>query len=787
MKLKQLFLLAVALVMLTMVLASCELPFDLPFDVPFLGGGETTTAATTTDAATTTTGALITLPAVTAKPNPIVEVKKVSEKIRLIHKNNTVTSIEAKLEATDIYNAITYTHSLDKESGILTLVLSSDYDKNNALSALVGEVTTLTVRIRESNKKLEWAYEGREEWTVLCSTGDTNGQPLTALREATGFGEKVIALESHLAATEEYNGVVHTPSYNAESGILTLTMYDRMVENIALIHLQKDLPAPLTVCLRKNGDNLEWAYPDSDAWTLLCSATDTTATPLALLREATDFARHTMPEDNGVTFVISGNNLRFRARMWQNEGYDICTDAWLNSPGITENNNFMHRWLSEIPSTTADASMEKGDVFKTASDEIPSIFMNGTYIAAKHGYYVISSVPNMGFTEADIGLVFTRASDNQQYVLVKVPNDKAWFCPFDEDVMKSGDFTPYAYAMNGALKSGDELNYTVKGKKKTVTVSADSTHEQFRSSTNHCIQHAYLNGTVEVDLTQDGVYNADFVDFYEKYSVLYLPTVLEHLMDNVGDNTNASCNDESLDEHYLSFIQVHRFHKNGSFTMYQTVEFHRDLTGVYYFGVMSEAFPVDEQYVYAPGATNCGTPTLHVKGTGTFYAQGDATIRSFFQFADAGCKKGMNVGYYPYFEVATDEVRPEMLQNHGKGIGEWSNIGKMYPYLYNVPSVSDGDSFSFIGYHVPTVRFDDDFFAINWYFVGDDIYLSMHTDKAVAERTVAIPNAEYLIGLSITVDEASAGFTVASDTVTADGITVSTTGAGYVTLKLTKQ
>ena len=61
----------------------------------------------------------------------------------------------------------------------------------------------------------------------------------------------------------------------------------------------------------------------------------------------------------------------------------------------------------------------------------------------------------------------------------------------------------------------------------------------------------------------------------------------------------------------------------------------------------------------------------------------------------------------------------------------------------------------------------------------------MHTDKAVAERTVALPNAEYLVGLSITVDEASDGFTVISDTVTADGITVSTTGAGYVTLKLT--
>ena len=97
-----------------------------------------------------------------------------------------------------------------------------------------------------------------------------------------------------------------------------------------------------------------------------------------------------------------------------------------------------------------------------------------------------------------------------------------------------------------------------------------------------------------------------------------------------------------------------------------------------------------------------------------------------------------------------------------------------------------GEVIDCIAYRLPSEKTDDDFFAINWYFVGDEIYLSMHTDKAVAEKTVAIPNADYLTGLAITVDDASEGFTVVSDTVTADGITVSTTGAGYITLKLTK-
>ena len=309
-----------------------------------------------------------------------------------------------------------------------------------------------------------------------------------------------------------------------------------------------------------------------------------------------------------------------------------------------------------------------------------------------------------------------------------------------------------------------------------------------------------------MDLTKDGVYNAEFVDFYETYDVLYLPTVLKTLMKNVGKNTNASHYDESIEDSYLTYIQTHRFHENGSYTVYQTIEFNTDVVNVHQYGVMAEPFGTrdgvvdDTLYLYAPGAEkyaekisskeynyieNDGTPIAHKKGN-YVYVLGDYTLRSFYFFVDANYSKGVNVGYYPYFGIATDEYREEMINRYGNiGVGEWSHITKMYPHLFKAATVEAGYSFSFIGYHTPTVPFDDDFYAVSWYFVGDEIYLSMNTDKAVAERTVAIPNAEYLVGLSISIEDASEGFTVVSDTVTANGITVSTTGAGYVTIKLT--
>ena len=594
---------------------------------------------------------------------------------------------------------------------------------------------------------------------------------------------KTTMLEPELTPTAGRNGVTYAYSFDKASGVLSLTLFDAVQKNIALSHLGIELPASVTVMIRESNKNLEWAYEGRDDWAVLCKANDTKAAPLAAICEATGFAATDAETGTGVTFVISGNNLRFRARNWQNAGYDICTDAYLHSPSV---DIFMQRALYEIPSTTPTDSMATGTKFKDASDEIPAINLNGTYIASYHGYYLISNVPNSaGLTEDDIGRVFTRTSDKQQYVLVKVPDGTAWFCPFDDEAMASGDFRSYGFPAKGLMKAGDILSYTNdSGRSKTITVSQDATQTQLRPAVNGVEQHAYLNGTVEVDLTKDGVYDADFVDFYETYNVLYLPAVLNFLMDNIGDNTNASTTDEGLTDYYLSYNQTHRFHNNGSYTAYQTITFHTTVSTVHYYGVMSGSFGGTEQYVYAPGSENCGTPTLHEKSTKSFYATGDYTIRSFYHVPDADYSKGMNVGYYPYFGTAKDEIREELMDRFGS-VGEWYTSMKMYPHLFIANEVSAGDTISFIGYHVPTTRFDEDFFAIDWYFVGDEIYLSMHTENAVAERTVSIPNADYLVGLSISIEEASESFTVVSDSVTADGITVSTTGAGYVTLKLT--
>lgn len=597
-------------------------------------------------------------------------------------------------------------------------------------------------------------------------------------------------IERELSVGEGFNSLTYTHSFDEESGILTLTLTEASVFNIANRHLGKAVPTVL--CLRENAGRLEWTRKGEDAWEALCRTDDGDISILSALRAAVKLGEH--PDavvGDGVTLVISGNNLRFRAHDWQREGYDIVTDCERFSDRT--NGNFMQSALREIPSTLPKSSMDKGTFFKSTGDEIPAFNMNGTYIAAAHGTYCISAVPNAvvgALSEEDIGKVFTRESDGQRYVLVKVPSgDGVWFCPFDDAAMESGNFGGFCFAQKGFLNEGDVLTYDST---KTFTVSATATQKQFYVATNGRTQHALLNGTVEVDLAVDGVYTAEFVDLHETYNVLYLPAVLRYLMDNVGEldldgnpiSTNDAHHDESINEYYLTYDLTHRFHRNGSYTVYQTVTVKHDIEKVHYFGVMSGPFSDDHHYIYAPGSDNLSLPTLQTNVTTE--ARGDATLRSFYQLTTTDGQKGINVGYYPYFGVATDENRPDALALFKGAVGQWYSSRKMYPYLYKADSMKAGETISFIGYHVPTVKFDDDFFAINWYFVDDEIYLSFHTDKAVSERTVFLPSAEYLTGLSITVEEASDSFTVHSDTVGADGIRVSTTGAGYCTVKLTK-
>ena len=628
--------------------------------------------------------------------------------------------------------------------------------------------------------------------TAPVTTAPIRQNPIVGVRELSS-GALQVTLEDNTKTSlgsapvrEGYNSV-ECIAHSLDGGILTLTLRDSAALNIANEFLNA-APAPLTVRIREMGGNFEWAAVGSSDWRAFSSVKPAAAgnTVLSLLCEATEYGKADMPTEDRMILVISGNTLRFRARNWVEPGYDFCMNAELHYASSNGNFNFIRSDV--IPSSTAEDSVavSRSTQFKLMGDEIPPVSINGCILGSNHGYNLISATPNSAaLRESDIGTVFTREGDSQRYVLVKATESELWFCPFDDDAMASGDFQKYVFGAKGMLAVGDILatESALSNGKKTLTASQSVTLKQLFSSTNHAEQHAYLNGTTEVDLTKDGVYYAEFVDFHETYDVYFLPAMLEHLIEDIGWNTNESYHGEDIEDAYFSFSTTHRFLKNGSYTVYETVTLKRAQGNVRCYGVMSGSFGEPDHYVYAAGSTTLGTPTLQENANA--YAKGGENVRSYYQFTDTIGTKGMNVGYYPYFGIARNGEREAALAATNGEVGYWYTSYKMYPYLLKGYEMESGDSFSFIGYHVPTVKLDSDFFAVDWYFVGDEIYLQLHTDHAVSRKYVSLPNSDYLVGMTVTVDEATEGVTVHSTEITAGGIEIETDGAGYVFVKLT--
>ncbi len=699
MKTTRFLFLVLALAAVVLALSACDLS-------GMLGGGtttapESTTAPTTTadpSAAVTTTAPAITTappavtaPPVTAAPNPIKEVKVMSSGALQITLTDKVKLSLGTLTAREGYNSASVAHSLDKETGILTLTLTDSAARNVAADFVGAEKSTLTVRIRENNKKLEWAPADADTFTPFCDAKSVTGVvPLEKLAEATGFG------------------------------------------------------------------------------------------------------KHTEVTGNGVVLAVDGQSLRFRAREWK-EGTDFVMDCKL---GGSSNKKFNISYLAEINASTDFGSVSTStgagyQTFKSAGDDITPINMNGTYIGANHGYYIIAAVPNPGnvMTEEDIGSIWR--VDNQQYVLVRVNAytkeagaSLLWFCPYYDSAMQTGRFD------YRKITGGSTLTH-VSGAthKNDIRVSVDSVQAQFYIAVNHYKEAAFLNGTVEVDLTKKGSYTAEFVDFYEEYDIVYLPTMLQQLIDNVGWNDDTDHYSDAIEDSYVTFRNTYRYHKNGACVVFSEYEFHKDVTIGYIGGVQSQPFSESTHYVYVPGTTHLATPTLQSNAQidvgKNQLADPDRLVTSYFQFTDANGTKGMNLGFNPLYGTGVNDVRAPLIG--GSADAQNSNLAfyytsyKMYPRLIANCSLTAGTKITCVAYRLPSYVMDDDFTAINWYWVGDDIYLSLHTDKALDKTVTVLP--EYMEGMTAEVIEGSTTFTVNS-TVIDGGISVTSTDAGYAIIKL---
>ena len=601
-----------------------------------------------------------------------------------------------------------------------------------------------------------------------------------------------------LALREGYNSASIAHTLDRYTGILTLTVTESATTNIANRHLGT-AAAPTTLNLRENNGMLEWTLGGKEDWQALCRADglglSEGVTPMTALAEILEIGKVEKAEGEGVVFVISENKLRFRARDWK-EGTDLVTDAKL---GGSANKKFNMSTIAEISASLSlgSTSTSKSDGylrFKDASDDIKPIQMNGTNIGANHGYYVISAIKNPMLDpkdESDIGSIWE--ADGVRYVLVRITATKEasgevmlWFCPYYDEAMETGYFKYKKIAAGATITHVSGATHT-----ESFTTPNDSVQAQFYIALNHYYEAAFLNGTEEVDLYKDGTYTAEFVDFYEEYDLIYLPTMLEALIDNVGWNTDMSHCSEDIADSYVTFHNTYRFHKNGACVVYSEYEFKQDVKITYMGGVQSGKFAEETHYIYVPGTTTLAVPTLQGSATvnvGVNHLDDPTRLTtSYFQFTDENGTKGMNIGFNPLYGTAVNEERWKYIgkKESDDNLAFYYTSYKMYPRLISNCNLEAGTKISCIAYRLPSYILDDDFTAINWYWVGDDIYLSLHTDTPLNKTVTVLP--AYMNGMSVEVIEASGTFDVKSDTIENGSIDVQSSAEGYAIVKLSPQ
>ena len=485
-----------------------------------------------------------------------------------------------------------------------------------------------------------------------------------------------------------------------------------------------------------------------------------------LAANASDIVRLQGP----VVFSKSGATLQVRVP-WDGTN-DFATQF---NMGV-DTGNYAFEFLQSLLIPKASAkTVVTGAQFKSMSDDICPVLINGSYMGGNHGFdagYTVAMAAH-GKTEADIGSVWTSANGSD-YVLLKVPSaNTLLFC---------SEYTGVETAPLLKVTLTSPLTHKAGAAHTESIVFSDvSARTQIKPCVNNVAYKVLVNGVFEWDLSLDGWVNCEFVDAVVGYNILHIPSMLTALKADVGTNTNASLFDDSITEKYCRVTFVYRFTRNGAVMVIPTYDFDRsvslDRMALVQSGTIGTKMYVPDTAAYA-GVTVQPAADTH------FYDEGWASAEKipyrYYQF-NADLSKGMCLGFCPSIGHGVNAKRALLNTTDA---GYFGSNYKMYPYLICGKTLSAGTLIGAVAYMIPLRVIDADFSAVCWYWVGDDIYLMIDAHKTITKR-IALP--DYMVGRKVAPIDVHANATVYQDIVGAEGLKIGIANDyGYAVLKLTR-
>jgi hypothetical protein len=262
-----------------------------------------------------------------------------------------------------------------------------------------------------------------------------------------------------------------------------------------------------------------------------------------------------------------------------------------------------------------------------------------------------------------------------------------------------------------------------------------------RTSTQlwQCYNHYSISLLVdgkEVDLDTNEVYNGNKVEILTQYDVIYVPAMLQYLMDHVGTNDALSQKSDDIEESYVTFYINYQFNRNGSISTYSSYLVNKNITGCNFGLVQSGAIG---HYAYIPDTIykdiydQSGDNLVTINFTKANWLDANKVPYRFYQYSSTDYGKGMCLTYDRSIGYGDNNKRLPAVSN---SVGMYYTSRKQYPQLISGYALTPGTFIDGMAARVPLYKYDKDVTSVGWYWSNEDIILMIDTHQAVSKDLV---------------------------------------------------
>jgi len=245
------------------------------------------------------------------------------------------------------------------------------------------------------------------------------------------------------------------------------------------------------------------------------------------------------------TFTVTLDGLDAYIRTRFSSVLDVVQQVRYGS-NIPWENNIINPWsIKTIPAATSKdgtiAAFATGTLFVTQGDDAAPANYNGTYIGGNHGALVLIPVTHTAHGKGfkDVGSIYS--VDGTPYTIMRVVDaNNLW-------LLSQNSGTSAVWSFKTDSIKGKTLVHVSGGTNTAdivVSTSSPNSLVQLRSAINNHRKTIIADGFRE--LTATGVYDVEYLELVDSYSIMNVPAILSYIQAHVGTTTEQYFNVDSI-------------------------------------------------------------------------------------------------------------------------------------------------------------------------------------------------------------------------------------------------